>query len=303
MIRAAADRIEPHVRWTPVFTCSFFDEVFRAEIFFKCENFQKTGSFKARGAFNAVFSLPDDQAQRGVVAASSGNHGQALAYAASVRGIHAWIVMPRDVEETKRAATAGYGGEIVLCEPTLEARAQTAADVCQRTGATYVDSHDAPAIIAGQGTAALELITEVDRLDFVVTPVGGGGLLSGTAVAVTEASPGSLVVGAEPRAADDAYRSFTSGVWVPSENPHTIADGLRTSLGREHAFPIIKERVHTIVTVSEEAIAEHLVLMWQRMKVVIEPSSAVAVAALHEFDVWGRRVGVVLSGGNVATPF
>jgi threonine dehydratase len=301
-IRAAAERIEPHVHRTPVLTSRFFDERHDTRVFFKCENFQRTGAFKVRGAFNAVLSLSDTEAAKGVVTHSSGNHGQAVACAARVRGIPAWIVMPSNAPTPKQEAVLGYGAEPCLCEPTLAARESTAQQIIERTGAHFIDSNDIPEVIAGQGTATLELLADAPGLDWLVTPVGGGGLLSGAAVAAAELSPSTRVVGAEPAGADDAFRSFTSGEWVPSVNPQTIADGLLVSLGRNHAWPIIKRSVHSIVTVSEDEIVTALRFVWQRMKIVIEPSSAVAVAALAKLDLADKRVGVILSGGNVAFP-
>lgn len=301
-IRAARERIAGHVHVTPVMTSKFFDERFGASVFFKCENLQKTGSFKARGAFNAVLSLTDADARRGVVAASSGNHGQALAFAAAQRGIPAWIVMPESTSPVKRAAVEGYGGTVIECGNREQDRDATAARVQEETGAVHVDSHDASEIICGQGTAALELLEEVGPLDYLVTPVGGGGLLSGTALIASELAPDADVIGAEPQGADDAYRSFTSGEWVPSIDPETVCDGLLTSLGRNHGFPIIRELVHAIVTLPDEDTMSVLRDVMQRMKLVIEPSSAVAIAALSKLDVRGKRVGVVVSGGNYS-PF
>ncbi|HSG29872.1 MAG TPA: pyridoxal-phosphate dependent enzyme, partial [Candidatus Krumholzibacterium sp.] len=238
-IREARERISPHLHVTPVLTCRTLDESSAARLYFKCENFQKSGAFKARGATNAVFSLSDAEASRGVATHSSGNHAGALAMAARTRGIPAYIVMPRTAPGIKKEAVAGYGAEITFCEPTLEARETTLAGVVARTGAEFIHPYDDPRVISGQGTAALELVEQVEGLDLVITPVGGGGLLSGTAIAVSSASPGTLVFAGEPDGADDACRSFRSGKLIPSVSPHTIADGLLTSLS-ERTFGIIR---------------------------------------------------------------
>jgi len=299
-IRAAARRIAPHAHRTPVLTCGALDRMAGAELFFKCENFQKVGAFKFRGACNAVFSLGAEDARRGVATHSSGNHAAALSLAARERGIPAHIVMPRTAPPVKRAAVAGYGGRIVLCEPTLAAREEGARRVLEETGAVFVHPYNDHRIIAGQGTAALELLEDVPDLDVVMAPVGGGGLLSGTALAVAALAPRARVVAAEPAGADDAYRSLEEGRIIPSVNPQTIADGLLTSLG-DRTFPIIRDLVHSIVTVDDEAIVHAMRQVWERMKIVIEPSAAVPVAALlaRRLDAAGGRVGVILSGGNV----
>ena len=272
-----------------------------AELFFKCENFQKVGAFKFRGACNAVFSLTDEEASRGVGTHSSGNHAAALALAARLRGVEAFIVMPRNAKRVKVAAVSGYGAEIFFCEPSEAGREERMAEVLAQTGATFIHPFDDPLVIEGQGTAALELVEEVPGLDVVMAPVGGGGLLSGSALAVIGLSPGTRVIGAEPEGADDAYRSLQEGRIIPSVNPQTVADGLLTSLG-ENTFAIIREHVEQIVTVSEEAIIAGMRHAWERMKIVIEPSSAVPVGALLEgkIDLSGQRIGVILSGGNAA---
>ncbi len=254
-IQEAANRIEPYAHRTPVLTCGSLDRVVGARVFFKCENFQKVGAFKFRGACNAVFSLSDQEAAKGVATHSSGNHAQALALAARMRGIPAYIVMPRTAPSVKKAGVLGYGGRVSLCEPTLEAREATLAEVVERGGATVVHPYNDERVIAGQGTAAMELLEEVPDLDLIMTPVGGGGLLSGTAIAATETKPGIRVIAGEPEGADDAYRSLATGVIQPSVKPMTIADGLLTSLG-SLTFPIIRERVERIVTVSEAGIIE-----------------------------------------------
>jgi threonine dehydratase len=271
-----------------------------AELYFKCENFQKVGAFKFRGACNAVFSLSDGEAGRGVATHSSGNHAAALALAARLRGIKAFIVMPKNAPQVKKTAVAGYGGMIIFCEPTLEAREITLAKVIEETGANFVHPYNDYRVIAGQGTAAQELLAEVPALDVVMAPVGGGGLLSGTSLAVSQHSPPTHVIGAEPEGADDAYRSLREGRIIPSIEPKTVADGLLTSLG-DLTFPIIKTHVQQIVTVSEEAIISGMRHVWERMKIIIEPSAAVPVGALLEkkVDLAGERIGVILSGGNV----
>ena len=296
----AARRIQPYVHRTPVLSNSSLNRMVKAELFFKCENFQKVGAFKFRGACNAVFSLSDQEASRGVGTHSSGNHAAALALAARLRGVPAFIVMPANASEVKKAAVAGYGAQIFTCEPTEAGRAERMAEVLKETGATFIHPFDDPLVIAGQGTAALELLEEVPGLDVVLAPVGGGGLLSGTALAVAGLSPETRIIGAEPEAADDAYRSLQEGRIIPSVNPQTVADGLLTSLG-DNTFSIIQRHVEQIVTVSEEAIVAGMRHVWERMKIIIEPSAAVPVGALLEgkVDLAGLRIGVILSGGNV----
>lgn len=296
-VLAAAARIEGLVHRTPVLSCRTLDALCGARLFFKCECFQKVGAFKARGAANAVLSLSDEHATHGVATHSSGNHGAALAWAAGQRGLPACVVMPRTSKAVKKAAVAGYGARIVECEPTLAAREAALAEVVAATGATFIHPYNDPRVIAGQGTAALELLDQVEGLDAVLAPVGGGGLLSGTALA---ASGRAAVWGTEPAAADDAYRSLHEGRIVPSLDPRTIADGLRTSLGTR-TFALIRRHVSGIVTVSEAAIVQAMRLVWERMKVIIEPSSAVPLAVLLEgaLDLSGQRVGIIVSGGNV----
>ncbi len=299
-VLAAAQRIEPHVHRTPVLTSKTLDRMTGAELYFKCENLQRVGAFKARGACNAVFALTDEQAQHGVATHSSGNHGAALAYAAGLRGVPAIVVMPDNAPPVKRAAVAGYGAQIVTCGSHPLDRERALEDVIAETGATFVHPSNDPRVIAGQGTAALELLADVPGLDVVIAPVGGGGLMGGTALAVAGRSPGTRAIAAEPEMADDAYRSFRDGRIYPSENPQTIADGLRTFLG-DLTFPIIRQHVTGIVTVSEQAIIDAMRTVWERMKIIIEPSSAVPVAALLEkkLDTKGQRIGVIISGGNV----
>ena len=299
-LRAALERIRPHVHRTPVLTSAFFDQRFGAQIHFKCENFQKVGAFKIRGATNAVLSLSDEELARGVVADSSGNHGQALALAARLRGAKARVVMPSSASAVKVAAVRGYGAEVIRCPPTMEGRRAETERVLRETGATLVHPFNNLRVIAGQATAAMELLEDVPGLDLVLAPVGGGGLLSGTALAAHHFAPGTRVVGVEPAAADDAYRSLETGRIQPSVEPRTVADGLLTSLG-EHTFTVIRSLVESIVTVGEESIVDAMRLVWERMKIIIEPSAAVPVAAPLEekLDIQGLRVGIILSGGNV----
>jgi threonine dehydratase len=299
-IRQAAERIRPYAHRTPVLTNESLNQRVGTQVFLKCENLQKVGAFKFRGACNAVYSLNNEEAGRGVSTHSSGNHAQALALAARMRGIPAYIVMPNNAPAVKKAAVAGYGGVITFCEPTLEARESTLAKVTQESNATVIHPYNDERVIAGQGTAALELLEEVPDLDVIIAPVGGGGLLSGTASAATELKEGIRVIGAEPEMADDAQRSMQAGEIVPSKNPKTIADGLLTSLG-SLTFPIIQKRVEQIVTVSESGIIESMKFVWERTKIIIEPSSAVAVGVLWEkkIDLHRLKVGLIISGGNV----
>ena len=299
-IRQAGERIKPFVHRTPVLTCGTLNRMCEGEIFFKCENFQKTGSFKIRGATNTVFSLTDEEAARGVATHSSGNHGAAVAAAGQWRKIKAYVVMPENAPEVKRNAVAGYGAEIIYCRPTLKAREEGLAEVVARTGAAFIHPYNDYRVIAGQGTAALELCEEVEGLDVVIGPVGGGGLISGVAIAVSAVSPKTVVIAAEPENADDAYQSFNAGRIIPVDNPDTIADGLRTSLG-DLTFPIIKRGVERIVTVSEEDIMTAMRFIWERMKIIVEPSSAVPLGALlaERIEPTGKRIGIILSGGNV----
>jgi threonine dehydratase len=299
-IHEAAARIRPYAHRTPVLTCTAINDRLGAQLFFKCENFQRVGAFKFRGASNAVFSLADEDARRGVLTHSSGNHGAALTLAARLRGIPAIVVMPRTAPAVKQAAVEAYGARIVLCEPTLASRESTAAALLAETGATLVHPYDNERVIAGQGTAALELLEDVPDLDLVTAPVGGGGLISGTAITVANTSPRTAVIAAEPAGADDAYRSLQAGTIIPQTNPQTIADGLRTSLC-PRTFAAIRAHVRAIATVDDDAIIAAMRLVWERMKIVIEPSSAVPLAILlaGKVDVRGQRVGVIFSGGNV----
>lgn len=299
-VRAAQARIAPHVRRTPVHTSSTLDALAGRELFFKCELFQRGGSFKVRGALNAVLSLSEEAAARGIVTHSSGNHAQAVAIAAGIRGVPATIVMPRGAPAVKRAAVAGYGARILECAPTNAARQAAADRVVAETGATFVHPSDQPEVLAGQGTIALELLEQVPDLDALVVPVGGGGLISGITLAARELRPGLQVHGAEPAGADDAWRSRRAGRRLPQEDPRTVADGLRTGLG-EHTWPVVRDLLADLHTVSEEEIRGHLRLVWERMKLFIEPSAAVgvAVACTGRLPPELRRVGVILCGGNV----
>ena len=299
-IRSAHARIAPYVHRTPVLTCSGLDELVGARLHFKCENFQKVGAFKARGATNAVFGLSGADARRGVVTHSSGNHGAALAYAAARRGIPAWVVMPENAPAVKRDNVRRFGATIRFCAPTLAAREAACAAIERETGATLIHPFDNEQVIAGQGTAALELLEALPDLDVVIAPVGGGGLLSGTAIAAKALRPLVKVYGAEPRNADDAARSFRSGRVEPVAATTTVADGLRTTLS-PRTLAAIRAHVETIGTASEEAIVQAMRMTWERMKIVIEPSSAVPLACLLEgaLSAPGARVGIVVSGGNV----
>ena len=299
-IQQAAERIKPYAHRTPVLTNEGLNQRVGAQVHLKCENFQKVGAFKFRGACNAVYSLSDEAATHGVCTHSSGNHAQALALAARMRGIPAYIVMPNNAPSVKKNAVAGYGGQITFCEPTLEARESTLERIRLETGANVVHPYNDERVIAGQGTAALELLSDVPDLDVIIAPVGGGGLLSGTAIAAKGIKPGIRVIAGEPEMEDDAYRSLQAGHLLPSANPKTIADGLLTSLG-SITFPIVRERVEQIVTVSEAGIVAAMKFIWERAKIVIEPSSAVAVGVLWEkkINLSGLQVGIILSGGNV----
>ncbi len=299
-VERAHEIVQKYAHRTPVLSSVSINQIVGAELYFKCENLQKVGAFKFRGACNAVFSLSEEDAQKGVATHSSGNHAAALALAARMRGIAAHIVMPENSPEIKKKAVAGYGAKITFCKPTLQARESTLAQVIEETGATEIHPYNNFHVIAGQGTAAKELIEDQGEFDVLIAPVGGGGLMSGTAISAKHLLPDCKVIAAEPAGADDAYRSFHSKKWVPSENPKTIADGLLTSLG-DRNFEIILTKVDDIVTVSEEGIVEAMRMIWERMKIIIEPSSAVPLAAILEkkVDVQGKKVGIILSGGNL----
>ena len=299
-IREAVERVRPFINRTPVLTSETLNRSLNSNIFFKCENFQKVGAFKARGATNAVLQLDDRMLSRGVATHSSGNHAQALSWAANLRKCKAYIVMPVNSSRVKVEAVKGYGGEITFCEPTLAARESTLAKVLKETGATEIHPYNDVRIISGQATAALELFEEIPDLDLIIAPVGGGGLLSGTALSAHYFSPRTKVIAAEPEQANDAYLSFINKRFIPSINPETVADGLRTSLG-SITFPIILKYVDEIVTVSEISILQAMRYTWERMKILIEPSSAVPLAALldNKTDAGNKRIGIILSGGNV----
>ena len=298
-VHAAAERLAGHVHRTPVITCSAIDAMVGRQLFFKCENFQRGGSFKVRGALNAVLCLPPEVRARGVLAHSSGNFAQGLALAARQVGISATIVMPSDAPAVKRAAVRGYGAEVVLCEPTLKARRETTARLAQTSGATVVPPSDHPHVIAGQGTAGLELLDQIPDLDAIVAPLGGAGLLGGVALS----APQIAVIGAEPAGADDAWRSKQAGQrlgHLPGA-PDTICDGLRTDLG-DHTWPVVRDHVDHIVRVSDDDTRQALRWLMERAKLVVEPSAAIALAAAASGE-WplpdAHRVGVVLSGGNI----
>jgi threonine dehydratase len=299
-IRTAHQRIRPYIHRTPVLTNSWLNDACRASLFFKCENFQKVGAFKARGATNAVFSLDDQTARRGMATHSSGNHGAAVARAAKLRGVPAHIVMPLNSAKVKIRAVESYGARVAFCEPTEESREIRCAQVINQTGATLIHSFENEHVIAGQGTAAMELLEDVSDLDVIMCPVGGGGLLSGTALAAKSMRPQIKVIAVEPKNADDAAQSFRAGRRLVTEKEFTIADGLRTNVG-EPNFAIIQQYVDEIVTVSEEAIVSAMRTIWETMKIVIEPSAAVSYAAIAEpiIDVERKRVGIILTGGNV----
>ena len=299
-IRAAYQRIRPYIHRTPVLTNSWLNDACRASLFFKCENFQKVGAFKARGATNAVFALDDETARHGVATHSSGNHGAAVARAAQLRGVPAHIVMPSNSTKVKIRAVEGYGAQVIFCEPTEEARETKCAEVVKKTGTTLIHSFENEHVMAGQGTAAMELLEDVPDLDVIMCPVGGGGLLSGTAVAAKSMRPLIKVIAVEPENADDAAQSFRAGRRLVTEKKFTVADGLRTNIG-EPNFSIIQRYVDDIVTVSEEAIISAMRTIWATMKIVIEPSAAVPFAAIQgsKIDLGGKRVGIILTGGNV----
>ncbi|HEX2395812.1 MAG TPA: pyridoxal-phosphate dependent enzyme [Bacteroidales bacterium] len=299
-VRQAHVRIADFIHRTPVLSSSGINDITGASVFFKCENFQKVGAFKYRGATNAVFSLPEHEAIKGVATHSSGNHAAALALAAAKRGIKCDVVMPRTAPPPKIEAVRHYGANITFCEPTLKSREETLASIISQSGAILIHPYDNFNVICGQGTAAKELMEEVGDLDVMLAPVGGGGLLSGTSLSAKSVNPAITVYGCEPANADDAYRSFNSGTIHPSVNPKTIADGLLTSLS-VLTFTMIRKYVDAIYTVSEEAIIEAMELVWKRMKIIIEPSSAVPLAVvLQNKDTFrGKKVGIILSGGNV----
>ena len=296
----ARARIQPYVHTTPVLTSTFFNQLTGAELFFKCENFQKAGAFKVRGACNAVFGLSDDQAAKGVATHSSGNHALSLSYAAQQRGIKASVVMPRTAPTAKKDAVRDYGGEVFECEPSTTAREAMLEELVALSGADFVHPYNDHRVIAGQATCSLELNEQVGKLDAVVAPIGGGGMISGTCLTMTKLSPGTLIYAAEPKNADDAWRSFHAGKIIEDDAPDTVADGLKVSL-RPRTWHFVSHYVKDVLLVSEEEIIDAMYLIWQRMKIVVEPSSSVALASIIKNRALfsGKRVGVILTGGNV----
>jgi threonine dehydratase len=299
-IKAAHERIKPFIHNTPVMKSQQLNELFNCELFFKCENLQKVGAFKFRGAVNAVLSLSSADKLNGVVTHSSGNHAAALALAARMNGIKAYIVMPDNAPVVKKNAVAGYGAEITFCKPTLQAREDTTQTIIEKTGATLIHPYDNFNVICGQGTAALELLQEKTDLEIIVAPVGGGGLMSGTSACVKGFNNDIIVFGAEPLNANDAFISFNSGTLTKSVNPVTCADGLLTSLS-ELTFSVIRKNTDQILTAKEDSIIECMLLVWERMKIIIEPSSATVLAVVRENPhlFQGKRIGLIISGGNV----
>ncbi|OYU89350.1 MAG: serine dehydratase [Bradyrhizobiaceae bacterium PARB1] len=296
----AHERIKPHIHRTPVLTSRVIDELAGAELFFKCENLQKAGAFKVRGASNAVFGLSDTEAARGVATHSSGNHGTCLSYAAGRRGIPCTVVMPRTAPQAKKDAVRGYGGKVVECEPSTTSREAVFAEVVAETGAEFVHPYNDARVIAGQGTCSKELIEQVDGLDAVIAPIGGGGMVSGTCLTLSQLAPSIKVYAAEPEQADDAYRSFKAGYIIADDAPNTVADGLKVPL-KDLTWHFVSRHVTDILTASEEDIVDAMKLIWKRMKIVMEPSSAVPLATiLKNRDVFaGKRIGVIVTGGNV----
>ena len=299
-IRSAHDRIRPFIHNTPVLTSQQLNRISGGSLFFKCENFQKAGAFKFRGATNAVLSLTPSQRQRGVVTHSSGNHAAALALAASTNGINSFIVMPDNAPEVKKNAVTGYGASVIFCKPTLQSREESCKKIMEKEGATLIHPYDNFNVICGQGTATQELLEEIKDLDVIVAPIGGGGLMSGTSIVAKAINRSIQVIGAEPHNANDAWKSFRTGILTPSVNPSTIADGLLTSLS-ELTFTIIRQNVDDIFTVTEESIISSMQLIWERMKIIVEPSSATVLAAVMENAGYfkGIKTGLIISGGNV----
>ncbi len=299
-VKEARVRIKDYAIKTPVLTSEQINAIAESEIYFKCENFQKVGAFKYRGASNAVLSLSERELEKGVATHSSGNHAQALALAARNVGAAAYVVMPNNSLKVKKEAVAGYGAKIYYCEPSLEARERNLGKVIERTGATFIHPYDNFNVVCGQGTAALELFEQAPKLDALIVPVGGGGLLGGSLISAKAVSPETKVIAAEPEGADDAYRSLEAGEIIPSVNPQTVADGLLTSLS-ELTFEIIKSKVSRIVTVGDAAIIQAMKLIWERMKIIVEPSAAITLGLLLEnkIDLTDKKIGAILSGGNV----
>ncbi|AEI93540.1 MULTISPECIES: beta-hydroxyaspartate dehydratase BhcB [Roseobacter] len=299
-VRAAHDRIKPYIHETPILTSSYFNALTGAELFFKCENFQKAGAFKVRGASNAVFGLSDEMAEKGVATHSSGNHALSLSYAAGRRGIPCHVVMPRTAPEAKKAAVRGYGGIITECEPSTTSREAVFAEVQAATGAEFVHPYNDPRVIAGQATCSLEMLSQVENMDAVIAPIGGGGMISGTCLTLSNLAPKIEIYAAEPDQADDAARSFRAGHIIADDAPVTVADGLKVPL-KENTWHFVSSFVTDVLTASEQEIIDAMKLTWERMKIVIEPSCAVPMATiLRNPEVFrGKRVGVVITGGNV----
>ncbi len=297
---AAHARIEPYIHRTPVLTSSYFNELTGAQLFFKCENFQKAGAFKVRGACNAVFGLDDETAKKGVATHSSGNHALSLSYAAGRRGIPVTVVMPRTAPEAKKAAVRGYGGTVVECEPSTSSREAVFAEVVAASGAEFVHPYNDPRVIAGQATCSKELVEDIPDLDAVVAPIGGGGMISGCCLTLSNVSPDTKIYAAEPLNADDAYRSFKAGHIIADDAPQTIADGLKVPL-KELTWHFVSNHVEDILLATEQEIIDAMYLTWQRMKIVIEPSCAVPLAVIlkNRAVFEGKRVGVIITGGNV----
>ena len=296
----AHERIAPYIHRTPVFTSTYLNELTGADLFFKCENFQKAGAFKARGASNAVFGLTEEQAAKGVATHSSGNHGLSLSYAAGRRGIPCTVVMPRTAPQAKKDAVTGYGGRVVECEPSTSSREAVFAEVVAETGAEFVHPYNDPRVIAGQATCSRELNEQVEGLDAVIAPIGGGGMISGTCLTLSNVNPGVKIYAAEPKQADDAARSFKAGHIIADDAPETVADGLKVPL-KELTWHFVKNHVADILTAEEDEIVDAMKTIWKRMKIVMEPSSAVPLATiLNNPSVFkGKRVGVIITGGNV----
>ena len=297
---AAHARIEPYIHRTPVLTSSYFNELTGAQLFFKCENFQKAGAFKVRGACNAVFGLDDETAKKGVATHSSGNHALSLSYAAGRRGIPVTVVMPRTAPEAKKAAVRGYGGTVVECEPSTSSREAVFAEVVAASGAEFVHPYNDPRVIAGQATCSKELVEDIPDLDAVVAPIGGGGMISGSCLTLSNISPDTKIYAAEPLNADDAYRSFKAGHIIADDAPQTVADGLKVPL-KELTWHFVSNHVEDILLATEQEIIDAMYLTWQRMKIVIEPSCAVPLAVIlkNRAVFEGKRVGVIITGGNV----
>ena len=299
-VEAAEARIRPHIHRTPILTSTFINELVGAQLFFKCENFQKAGAFKARGASNAVFGLSDEEAQRGVATHSSGNHGTCLSYAAGRRGIPCTVVMPYSAPQAKKDAVRGYGGRVVECEPSTSSREAVFAEVVAQTGAEFVHPYNDPRVIAGQATCAAELVSQVEGLDAIVAPIGGGGMVSGSCPALSTLAPRVKIYAAEPEQADDACRSFRAGHIIADDAPQTVADGLKVPL-KDLTWHFVKNNVTDVFTASEIEIVGAMKLIWRRMKLVMEPSSAVPLATILKSPrvFAGKRVGVIVTGGNV----